>query len=110
MFGPPVLPFWAPLVMGVLYGVVVLRGYAARLSSPRPLGAAIVSTCLGCFVLKALATSFYMLAVERNPEPGSLLVGSVIMSLLGAVPFAFLWVLAMAWSDPDWSSPAAQKC
>jgi hypothetical protein len=109
MFGPPVLPFWAPLVMGVLYGVVVHLGYAARLSSARPLRAAVVSTCLGCFLLKILATIFYSFMVQADPDAGSILVGSGMLALLGAVPFALLWVLGLAWLDPAWSARPALR-
>ena len=33
----------------------------------------------------------------------SLALGSMLVSLLGAVPFALFWVLATAWLDPAWS-------
>jgi hypothetical protein len=110
-FGPPVLPFWAPLVMGLLYGLVIQRGYAARLSSSHPLRTAILSTCLGCFVLKTAATGFYIAVFAKESSPGDILVPSGLLSLLGAVPFALLWVLGMAWTDPAWKrdlSPGAE--
>jgi len=104
-FGPPGLPYWAPLVMGVLYGVVVQWGYAARISSPRPLWAAVFSTCLGCFLLKAFATALYFCLVEKmvKSDLQGILFGSAMLSLFGAVPFALFWVLSMAWTDPAWS-------
>jgi hypothetical protein len=108
-FGPPALPFWAPLVLGVLYGPVVQWGYSVRRSSSHPLGKALISTCLGCFVLKALATIFYILVSRKETDillPTDIFL-SLWISLLGAVPFALLWVLAMAWSDPAWPPPAA---
>ena len=108
MFGPPVLPIWAPLVMGILYGLVVHWGYSDRRSSSHPLRSSLASTCLGCFFLKMFATFFYILVFQNGSRPSGLLLGSAMISLLGAVPFALLWVLTMAWSDPAWSPPAAR--
>jgi len=107
-FGPPVLPFWFPLVMGILYGLVVQWGYSVRRSSSHPLWSALIWTCLGCFVLKTLATFFYSAVFENRSAPTDLLGSAMILSLLGAVPFALLWVLGMAWSDPAWRPPAAR--
>ncbi len=105
--GPPVLPFWAPLVMGILYGLVVQWGYSARRSSSHSRWKALLSTCLGCFVLKTLAAFFYIVVFQDGRNPGGILLGSAMLSLAGAVPFALLWVLAMVWSDPAWPRPAA---
>jgi len=101
-FGPPPLPFWAPLVMGILYGPVVQWGYSVRRTSAYPLGSALLWTCLGCVVLKTLATFFYLMVFEHGARPAGILFGSAIAALLGAAPFALWWVLAMAWSDPAW--------
>jgi hypothetical protein len=106
-FGPPALPFWAPLVLGILYGPVVQWGYSVRRSSCHPLRKALISTCLGCFLLKTLATFFYILVFENGSNPSDFLLDSAMISLSGAVPFALLWVLAMAQSDPAWPPPAA---
>ncbi len=106
-FGPPVLPFWFPLVMGILYGLVVQWGYSLRRSSSHPLRKALIWTCLGCFVLKTLATFFYWAVFDNGFHPTDIF-DSAMLSLLGAVPFALLWFVGMAWSDPAWSPPAAR--
>jgi hypothetical protein len=108
MFGPPDLPFWAPLVMGILYGLVIQWGYSVRRSSRHPLASAFASTCLWCFVLKWLAAFFYIMVFQQGSPPAGILLGSAALSLVGAVPFALLWVLAMAWTDPAWSPPVAR--
>ena len=104
-FGPPVLPVWAPLVMGVLYGMVLLWSYHGRLTARRPLWSTLGKACGLCFVLKTVAAFGYVGLTQRD---GSDLLGvtmwSVMVSLLGAVPFALLWVLATAWLDPAWRS------
>lgn len=51
-FGPPVLPFWAPLVMGLLYGLVVQWGYSVRRSSPHPLGRRSLQPAWGVLFLR----------------------------------------------------------
>jgi len=108
-FGPPQLPFWAPLIMGVLYGLVLHRSYYLRRFYRRPLAAALVSACLGCFLLKALGTAVYIVAIERDLElsdtPG-IVIGAVLMAFFGAVPFAWLWIQITARLDPAFSSPA----
>lgn len=106
-FGPPVLPVWAPLVMGVLYGVVLLWCYHRRLTARRPLWATLGKACGLCFLLKVMATFIYEGLIERITErvtsnPIDLATRSLLMSLLGAVPFALFWVLATAWLDPAW--------
>jgi H+/Cl- antiporter ClcA len=100
-FGPPVLPFWAPLAMGILYGPVVLWGYSVRKGFFDPLASALLSTCLACFALKTLAAFSYLMLFEHGTKPGGILLGSAMDALLGAAPFALLWVLGMAWSDPN---------
>lgn len=108
-FGPPVLPVWTPLVMGVLYGVVLLWCYHRRLAAPCPLPAVLVKACGLCFLLKAAATFICVGLVEGEAsELLSFALGSMLISLLGAVPFAFFWVLATAWLDPAWAGPKAR--
>jgi hypothetical protein len=103
-FGPPVLPLWAPLVMGVLYGIVLLWCYHRRLTAQHSLRNTLLKACGLCFLLKALATFVYLGLIEHHPsELLSLVTGSMLLSLLGAVPFAFLWILVTAWLDPVWS-------
>jgi hypothetical protein len=104
-FGPPLVPFWFPLVMGILYGPVVQWGYSTRRSSSHPLRTALLMTCVGCFVLKTLATYLYSAVFEEFRAD---IFGSGMLSLLGAVPFALLWVLYMSWSDPAWRPPPAR--
>jgi hypothetical protein len=105
-FGPPVLPFWAPLIMGVLYGVVIHWSYYRRRFFPQPLSGTLFRTCVLCFLLKASLTFFYLLVIESGRgEILALLFASGMMSLLGAVPFAFLWVLITARLDPEWTRP-----
>jgi hypothetical protein len=102
--GPPVLPVWVPLVMGVLYGVVLLWCYQRRLTARHPLWATLGKACGLCFLLKAVGTFLYMGVMERDTS-GLMgrTIGCLLMSLLGAVPFALFWVLATAWLDPAWS-------
>jgi hypothetical protein len=107
MFGPPVLPFWAPLVMGILYGLVIQWGYFVRRYSSNPLGYALLSTCLGCFLLKMFATFFYVVVTANGSGWDGILAGSMMYSLVSAAPFALLWVLGMALADPAWRPPAA---
>lgn len=101
-FGPPVLPFWAPLALGLAYGVVIHWGYATRRSSSHPFWKALLCTCLGCFLLKTFAVTFYLCAFEHGNRLSGILFGSAMMSLVGAVPFALLWVMVMVWTDPAW--------
>jgi hypothetical protein len=101
-FAPPVLPFWAPLAMGVCYGLVIQWAYSTRRGSSHPLWTVLFRTCLGCFLLKTIATAYYIIVFEDGSEPGSVLFVSTMISLLGAVPFALLWVLAMVRTDPAW--------
>ncbi len=111
MFGPPQLPLWAPVVMGVLYGVVVQWTYATRLSSQHPLTAAMFWTCLGCFALKTVTAPVYYLGYlgpQDKIDAGSTLAVSAMLAALGAVPFALLWVLAMRWTDPAWERAGAK--
>ena len=103
-FGPPKLPFWDPLIMGILYGLVIQWGYSVRRSSSHPLIKTLISTCLGCFVLKTLATTCYIAVFESGSLLPDVLFGSAMLSLTGAVPFALLWILSMACSDPAWSA------
>jgi len=107
---PPVLPVWVPLVMGVLYGVVLLWCYQRRLTARRPLWATLGKACGLCFLLKAVATFLYMGVMERDTS-GLMgrTIGCLLMSLLGAVPFALFWVLATAWLDPAWSPPKVRQ-
>jgi hypothetical protein len=107
-FGPPVLPFWYPLVMGVLYGLVVQWGYSVRRGFFNPHTSAFVATCFGCFVLKTLATFSYRMVFEKTSGPSGVLSDSIWESLLGAVPFALFWFLGMAFSDPSWPPPPAR--
>jgi hypothetical protein len=109
-FAPPVLPIWGPLLMGIAYGLVIHWGYATRRSSSHPFWKALFSTCQGCFLLKAVATAFYITVIQRDFELSNTLFASAMISLLGAVPFALLWVLVMAWTDPAFrpGPPAAQ--
>jgi hypothetical protein len=103
-FGPPLLPFWAPLVMGVLYGVSIHWNYYQRRFLPHPLGQTVIRTCGLCFLFKAALTFLYLAIVEPvRGELWGMLFGSCVMSLLGAVPFAFLWVTITAALDPEWS-------
>jgi len=100
-FGPPVLPVWAPLIMGVLYGVVLIWCYHRRLTARQPLWNTLGKACGLCFLLKALATFIYLgLTEQGTSDLMSLALPSLLMSLFGAVPFAFFWVLATAWLDP----------
>jgi len=39
--------------------------------------------------------------------PNGLMCASMSLSLLGAVPFAFLWIVVTAWFDPEWSADGA---
>ncbi len=104
MFAPPVLPVWAPLIMGVLYGVVLHWCYHRRLTARHPLRDTVNKACMLCFLLKAVATFVYLgLTKQGNTELIGFAIGSVLISLVGAVPFALFWVLATAWLDPAWS-------
>jgi hypothetical protein len=110
-FGPPALPFWLPLIMGVLYGVVLLWCYHRRLTARHPFWATLGKACGLCFLLKAIAFFFYLGGNEQQPsELGVLVLDSILMSLLGAVPFALFWVLATAWLDPAWSPQRREDC
>ena len=103
---PPVLPAWAPLVMGVLYGVVLLWCYHRRLTARHPLWATLGKACGLCFLLKAVVTFIYQCQTEQAPlDLMGIATDSLLLSLLGAVPFALFWVLATAWLDPAWSRP-----
>ena len=96
-FGPPALPIWAPLVMGVLYGVVLVWCYHRRLTARRPLWSTLGKACSLCFVLKAVAAFGYVGLTQRHDsELLSIALGSAM------VPFALFWVLATAWLDPAW--------
>ena len=106
-FGPPVLPVWTPLVMGVLYGVVLLWCYQRRLIARHPLRATLLKACGLCFLLKTLA--FGGLTEQGTSDLMSLALGSMLVSLLGAVPFALFWVLATAWLDPAWPPPKPRQ-
>jgi len=109
-FGPPVLPIWAPLVMGVLYGVVLHWCYSRRLTARHPLRDTLFKACGLCFLLKVVAMFIYVVLIERDiSDLMSLATGSLIYSLLGAVPFALFWVLATAWLDPAWSGCRASQ-
>jgi len=109
-FGPPALPLWAPVVMGVLYGVVLVWCYHRRLAAEHPLRETLVKACGLCFLLKAAATFIYLVITGgRRPDLLSLAGASVALSLLGAVPFALLWVWATAWLDPAWRGERARQ-
>ena len=108
-FGPPALPVWAPLIMGVLYGVVLLWCYHRRLTARHPFWSTLGKACGLCFLLKVIATFIYEgLAEQGTSDLMSLATESMLLSLLGAVPFALFWVLATAWFDPAWSPPKGQ--
>jgi hypothetical protein len=108
-FAPPILPVWAPLIMGVLYGLVLLWSYHKRLTARHPLRSTLGKACGLCFLLKAVAAFAYLGLVQRDDsELLSIAMGSVMVSLLGAVPFALFWVLATAWLDPAWSPAKGQ--
>jgi hypothetical protein len=110
-FGPPVLPIWSPLVMGVLYGVVLLWSYHGRLTARHPLRRTLLKACGLCFLLKTVAAFVYLGLTERGTSDlMSLALPAMLLSLLGAVPFAFSWVLATAWLDPAWSPQGRQRC
>ncbi len=110
MFGPPVLPIWATLVMGVLYGVVLLWCYHRRLTARHPVRDTLVKACGLCFLLKALATFLYLSLREQGASDLiGLALASILTSLAGAVPFALFWVLATAWLDPAWSQPKVKQ-
>jgi hypothetical protein len=110
MFAPPVLPFWLPLIMGVLYGIVLLWCYNRRLNARHPVWATLGKACGLCFLLKALATFIYQGLTEQAPlDLMGLATSSLLLSLLGAVPFALFWVLATALLDPAWSRPKASQ-
>lgn len=106
-FGPPTLPFWAPLVLGVAYGVVIHWSYHRRRLTPGALWPTLVRTCTVCVALKAAATLLF-LVLHDHRNPGDMVMGSVLFALFGALPFAFLWVLGTRWLDPHWSHPAWQ--
>jgi hypothetical protein len=109
-FGPPALPLWAPVVMGVLYGVVLVWCYHRRLAAEHPLRETLLKACGLCFLLKAAATFIYVGLTEHQTQDFmSLATGSVVLSLLGAVPFALLWVWATAWLDPAWRGERARQ-
>ena len=94
--------------MGVLYGVVLLWCYHRRLTARRPLRSTLVKACGLCFLLKAVAIFIYAGLSQRTLRSlMSLAMGSMLLSLLGAVPFALFWVLATAWLDPAWSTNRA---
>lgn len=103
-FGPPILPFWVPLVAGPAYGIVIHWSYYRRRFLNGSLSRTLARTCGLCFLLKALPTFVYIAATEKGDIPGPLL-GSTMLSLLGAVPFAFFWVLITSRLDPEWSRP-----
>jgi hypothetical protein len=66
----------------------------------------LLKACGLCFLLKAVATFIYLSLTERDAgAPLSFALPSIMLSLLGAVPFALFWVLATAWLDPEWSQP-----
>jgi hypothetical protein len=111
-FGSPVLPVWVPLIMGVLYGVVLLWCYHRRLAARHPVWSTLGKACGLCFLLKAMATFIYLgLTEQGTTDLMRLALPSILMSLLGAVPFALFWVLATAWLDPAWTlSKVRQDC
>lgn len=109
-FAPPILPVWAPLIMGVLYGVVLLWCYHGRQTARRPLWHTLLKACGLCFLLKAVAAFGYVgLTEQSTSDLMSLALPSILISLLGAVPFALFWVLATAWLDPAWSRPKVRQ-
>jgi hypothetical protein len=107
-FGPPRLPYWAPLLMGVGYGVVLIWCYHRRLRAKRALTSTLLRACGYCFLLKMAGALVYVVLSERNfSDPAGFVFGCALLSLLGAVPFALFWVLATAWLDPAWVAPGA---
>jgi hypothetical protein len=109
-FGPPVLPIWAPLVMGVPYGIVLLWCYSGRLTARHHLRSTLGKACGLCFLLKALAAFIYVGLTERGYSGlMNFALPAMLLSLLGAVPFSLFWVLATAWLDPAWSGPKVRQ-
>ncbi len=105
-FGPPNLPFWAPLIMGILYGIAIHWSYYQRRFSIHPLRQTMFYACGICFLLKTAGTFIYLCITEKSHgETSGMLIGSVMLSLLGAVPFAFMWVIVASVLDPAWSCP-----
>ncbi len=104
MFGPPRLPFWMPLIMGILYGPIVHWCYTMRFSARRPFWEVHISTCLACLLVKTVAGAAYNYFDSQIDRPaGEILLDSAMLSVLGAVPFAAFWVIVMRITDPAWS-------
>lgn len=109
-FGPPILPFWAPLVMGTLYGIAIHWSYFQRRGASHPLRSVLFHACGICFLLKTGATIIYLCITEKfHQELGQVCFGAMILSLLGAVPFAFFWTLFTLLLDPSNLNPN-QNC
>ena len=109
-FGPPVLPAWMPVVMGLLYGVVLHGCYHGLRTARRTVRQTLVQAGLACFVLKAVAVALYMiLHYGGRSDLRDVILTAAVLSLLGAVPFALLWLGITAWLDPARPRPHAPE-
>jgi hypothetical protein len=107
-FRPPQLPFWVPLIMGVLYGLAIHWTYYRRRFPPRSRLRTVLRVCSICFLLKALGTLIYICMTESEvpfAQIPELLLASILFSLFSAIPFALSWTLITVWLDPAWTSP-----
>ncbi|MEI8288592.1 MAG: hypothetical protein WCH99_03910 [Verrucomicrobiota bacterium] len=110
-FGPPILPFWAPLFMGTVYGIAIHWSYHQRRGSSHPLRSVFFYACSTCFLLKTAGTIVYLYITENtHQELRQICVGATMLSLLGAVPFAFFWTLFTFLLDPTNSTNPPQNC
>lgn len=104
-FGPPEVPVWLPLFMGIAYGLAIHWSYWRRRFSRKPLRDTFARTVGVCLLVKTVATPIALGLPAKGLDIVEGLVSSALMALLGAVPFALLWVWITARLDPAWSSP-----
>ena len=60
-------------------------------------------------MVKAVATALYLGLVEKDTRLSNVLAEAAVMSLMGAVPFALLWVWITARLDPVWAAPSGKQ-
>ncbi len=101
---PPAIPAWAVITMGICYGLVLHLAYYRRRTAEHPLRRVFIYGCLGSFLIKFVVG----IPAYWDPEMSfaklpTLVEAMAIYSCLGAVPFAFLWMVVTASLDPAWS-------
>lgn len=104
-FGPPMLPIWVPLVLGIAYGLFFHWGYYQRKNSFFPLCWTLFCTVGGSFLLRSGSVWAYRGLTQHYFNPTE----AVMLSLLGAVPFSLFWILLTAAFDPAWSPERLER-